>query len=100
MPKASPIMNRKLATILALQAFIIIMLFWMLVFYGKDEYEAFVQGEIEEEIETPSRVSTEQGMTIVTLPQAAQEQSGITTARLDESRHASALSTYGTVINI
>lgn len=93
-------MNRKLATIIALQAFIIIMLFWMLVFYGKDEYEAFVQGEIEEEIETPSRISTEQGMTIVILPQATQEQSGITTARLNTSRHASALSTYGTVINI
>jgi hypothetical protein len=93
-------MNRKLATIIALQAFIIIMLFWMLVFYGRDEYEAFVQGEIEEEIETPSRVSNEQGMSVVTLPQAAQEQSGITTARLEENHHTSALSTYGAVVNI
>lgn len=93
-------MNRKLATIIALEAFLIVMLFGMLVFYGRDEYENYVQGEIEEEIETPDRVANEQGMTVVTLPLPAQEQSGITTTRLGDSRHVSALSTYGTVVNI
>lgn len=93
-------MNRKLATIIALETFLIVVLFWTLVFYGKDEYEAYVQNEIEEEIETPNRIISEQGMTIVTLPQAAQEQSGIATVKLTESRHISALSTYGTVVNI
>ncbi len=93
-------MNRRLATIIALQAFLIVVLFWVLVFYGKDEYEAYVQGEIEEEIETPNRISTEQGVTIVTLPQAAQEQSGITTLQLENSQFLDTLSTYGTVVNI
>jgi multidrug efflux pump subunit AcrA (membrane-fusion protein) len=93
-------MNRKLATIIALEAFLIVVLFWVLVFYGKDEYEAYVQGEIEEEIETPNRISTSEGMTIVTLPKAAQEQSGIETLRLESSKHLNTLSTYGTVVNI
>lgn len=93
-------MNRRLTIIIALQAFLIVMLFWMLIFYGKDEYESYVQGEIEEEIETPNRVSTEAGVTLVTLAQAAQEQSGIATLKLSNSRHVAALSTYGTVINI
>lgn len=93
-------MNRKLATIIALQAFLIVMLFWMLVFYGRDEYEAFVQGEIEEEIETPERIDSEHGVTYIVLEQAAQEQSGIATIKLEASQHASALSTYGSVINI
>ena len=33
-------MNRKVATIIGLQAFLIIVMFWVLVFYGKDEDEA------------------------------------------------------------
>jgi multidrug efflux system membrane fusion protein len=93
-------MNRKLAAIIALQAFLIVVLFWVLVFYGKDEYEAYVQGEIEEEIETPNRISTSEGITIVTLPQAAQEQSGIETLQLGSHQYLNTLSTYGTVVNI
>lgn len=93
-------MNRKLATIIALEALLIVVLFWVLVFYGKDEYEAYVQGEIEEEIETPDRISTEQGITIVTLPLAAQVQSGITTLQLQNSQFLNTLSTYGTVVSI
>lgn len=93
-------MNRKLAIIIALEALLIVVLFWVLIFYGKDEYEAYVQGEIEEEIETPNRISTTEGVTVVTLPQAAQEQSGITTLVLPASQHVQTLSTYGTVVNI
>ena len=79
-------MNRKIALIIALQAFLIIMLAWMLVFYGKDEYEAFTQGE-EEEIETPSHVSMEAGSTIVTLSPATQKQSDIQTTPLKAGTH-------------
>ena len=44
-------MNRKATIIIALQAFIIVILFWFLVFYGKDEYEA-ASSEGEEGIDT------------------------------------------------
>lgn len=94
-------MNRKTTIIIALQAFLIVMLFWVLVYYGKDEYEAYIQGEeIEEEVDTRNRVSFEQGVPIVTLPAAAREQSGIVTVKLAASERTSTLRTYGTVIGI
>ena len=45
-------MNRKLAIIIGLQAFLIVMLFWVLVFYGKDEYEASTHRS-DDKIEAP-----------------------------------------------
>ena len=74
-------MNRKTAIIIALQTLIIIVLFWVLVFYGKDEYEA-AMGESEEEIATPSHVATENGAPTITLSVESQRQSGITTTAL------------------
>ena len=92
-------MNRKIALIVALQAFLIIVLAWMLVFYGKDEYEAYTQGA-EEEIETPSLVSTEAGSTIVTVSPATQKQSDIRTSPLKAASHQDAFYSYGSVIGI
>lgn len=92
-------MNRKTAIIIALQAFLIIMLFWMLVFYGKDEYEAYTT-ESEEEIETPSLVSTELGATVVTLSPQTQAQSDIRTTALQAGKHQETLATFGSVVAI
>lgn len=92
-------MNRKIAIIIALQAFLIIMLFWMLVFYGKDEYEALTS-ESEEEIETPSLVSTSLGATVVTLSEETQAQSGISTTALQAGQQQSALASFGSVVSI
>jgi hypothetical protein len=92
-------MNRKTAVIIALQAFLIIMLFWMLVFYGKDEYEAYTS-ETEEEIETPSLVSTDNGVTVVTLSEGSQKQSDIRTTPLPAGRHQNTLASFGTVVAI
>ncbi len=92
-------MNRKLTTIIGLQAFLIVVLFWVLVFYGKDEFEAMSQ-QTEEEIETPNRVVTEQGMTVINISAATQQQSEITTSLLKASKHQSSVSSYGTVVSI
>jgi hypothetical protein len=92
-------MNRKLAIIIGLQAFLIVMLFWVLVFYGKDEYEALTQ-EAEEEIETPSRVTNQHGLTIIALNEAAQKQSEIKTSKLKASTHQANVSSYGNVVGI
>ena len=92
-------MNRKIAVIVALQAFLIIMLFWMLVFYGKDEYEAYTS-DAEEEIETPSLVSTNAGATIVTLSAQTQAQSDIRTTPLQAGKHRNTLASFGTVVAI
>ncbi len=92
-------MNRKLAIVLGLQAFLIVVLFWMLVFYGKDEFESMTQ-QAEEEIDTPSRVASEKGVTIINISSATQEQSEITTSSLKSSKHQSSINSYGSVVSI
>lgn len=93
-------MNRKLATIIGLQAFLIIFLFWVLVFYGKDEYEALTQSA-EEEIATPTRLTTEQDRVIITLSPAVQAQSDIKTTPVKaSSNNFEATRNYGTVVAI
>lgn len=92
-------MNRKIAIIIALQALLIIILFWVLVFYGKDEYEAYPR-EQGEEIESPTRVATERGSTIVTLTPETQLQSGISTTALKAGTYQNTLASYGAVVSI
>lgn len=92
-------MNRKLATIIGLQAFLIVVLFWVLVFYGKDEYEASSQ-ESEDSIEAPNRVNTKAGSTVITVSTATQAQSEIKTTALRANTHQASLSSYGNVIGI
>ena len=92
-------MNRKLATIIGLQAFLIVMLFWVLVFYGKDEYEASTHRS-DDKIEAPSRVTSKQGLAIITVNSAAQALSGIQTNALNASTHQGGISSYGNVIGI
>ena len=92
-------MNRKLATIIGLQAFLIVMLFWVLVFYGKDEYEASTHAS-DDKIDAPNRVSSKQGSTVITVNSAAQTQSGIQTNTLKASTYQGGISSYGNVIGI
>jgi hypothetical protein len=92
-------MNRKLAIIIGLQALLIIMLFWLMVFYGKDEYETLSQDSTEE-IDAPNRVTTEAGVTIISVNMAAQKQSEIKTSALKASSHTKSISSYGNVLSI
>jgi hypothetical protein len=92
-------MNKKIITILALQTLIIVMLFWMLVFYGKDEYEAGKE-ENEEVISTPSHITIENGATAITLSPASQKLSGIATTALQASSHQAQIQSLGTVIGL
>lgn len=92
-------MNRKLATIIGLQALLIVMLFWVLVFYGKDEYEALNQEE-EEQITSENRVENKQGATVITVSKSTQAQSDINTSALKASTHQIGISNYGNVLAI
>jgi membrane fusion protein, multidrug efflux system len=92
-------MNRKLAIIIGLQAFLIVMLFWVLVFYGKDEYEALNQDNTEQ-IETPNHVTSKQGVAIVTVSTETQNQSDIKTNALKASSYHGGINSYGDVIGI
>ena len=92
-------MNRKAALIIGLQAFLIIVLFWVLVFYGKDEYDSYNQAQ-GEDVATPNRVSQSKGATVVALSKDAQKQSDIQTVSLDGSQHQKTLNALGNVISI
>lgn len=93
-------MNRKLTiTIISIQAFLIVVLFWVLVFYGKDEFEAITQ-HTEEEIETPNRVANESGITMISISEAVQKQSEITSTPLKSGEHQSTMSSYGSIVSI
>ena len=92
-------MNKKLSLIIALQALLIIVLFWVLIFYSKDEYEVY-QNHHEDEIASPNRVAEIDGMSIVSLSAATQQNSGITTAKVVNSTFEGKLKSTGTVIAI
>jgi hypothetical protein len=93
-------MNRKALIIIGLQTVIIVVLFWVLVFYGKDEYEAYTQEETEEEIASESRVATENSATVINLSAEARKQSGIATTRLQAADYRGTLAAYGSVLSI
>ena len=92
-------MHKKLSWIIALQAILIIVLFWVLVFYGKDEYETY-QNEQEEEIESLSRVSTSEGINIVSLSPATQQNSGIQTIKINSASFQGEIKSFGNVVSI
>lgn len=92
-------MNKKTAIIIGLQAFLIVLLFWMLVFYGKDEFEDF-RTEQEEEIESIDRVTEKEGISIVSLSPAVQKNSGISTASVTPMAYLGEIKSFGTVMPI
>jgi len=91
--------NKKALIIIALQTIIIVVLFWVLVFYGKDEYEA-ATNSTDEVIASPSHIAVDNGATTVTLSPQAQQQSGIATTTLQAASHQAAASSFGSVVGI
>ena len=88
-------MSKKIISIIIVQALLIIGLFWVLIFYAKDEYETY-QSSHDDEIKVVNRVSDSAGINIVSLPLATQQNSGIQTARvLTANSNAAALKSYG-----
>jgi len=96
-------MSRKAMMIIGIQAFLIIVLFWLLVFYGKDEYEE-LGAELDEEVETRSLVaeheSNDAGVATLVLPVALQKQSGLQFTRLQATTHQASSAAFGTVESI
>ena len=92
-------MNKKLSLIICLQALLIIALFWVLIFYSKDEYETY-QNSHEDEIASPNHIAEKNGINTVSLSLATQQNSGITTAKVLRSAFAGKLKSTGSVIAI
>ena len=93
------IMTKKSLWIIAIQTLVIIALFWVLVFYGRDEYEA-LQAADEEAVETLSRVIEQSGLQMVQLNLAAQKNSGISVQPLSAYTYQGSIKALGTVISI
>ena len=92
-------MTKKTTLIIALQAILIIALFWVLIFLGKDEFETY-QNEQEEEIESLNRVSTTEGINIVSLSPATQQNSGIQTIKISSATFQGDIKSFGNVVSI
>ena len=96
-------MNKKAFIILGIQAFIMVILFWLLVFYGKDEYE---EASLDKDgnIESASLVVTgkeaKDGAATIRLTPASQLQTGIAIAKLEAASHQSDVNAYGSVLNL
>jgi hypothetical protein len=99
MQKGKMMINKKATVVIGLQALLIVILFWMLVFYGKDEYENY-RTEQEEEIESLDRVTEKDGISIVSLSPAVQKNSGISTAKVDTIAYQDEIKSFGTVVPI
>ena len=92
-------MNKKLTLIIVIQALLIIALFWVLIFYAKDEFETY-QSEQEEEIESPSHITESAGVNIVSLSPATQQNSGISTAKVSAASYKGEIKSFGNVVSI
>ena len=92
-------MTKKLSLLIGVQALFIIALFWVLIFFAKDEYEAY-QNSHEDEIVTPNHISEKDGINMVSLSAATQQNSGITTAKLVSSGFAGKAKSLGSVVAI
>ena len=92
-------MTKKTTLIIVLQALLIVALFWVLVFYSKDEFETY-QDEQEEEIESLNRVRTAEGINIVSLSTATQQNSGIQTIKINSATFQGNIKSFGNVVSI
>jgi hypothetical protein len=92
-------MNKKLKLIIIIQALLIVVLIWVLIFYGKDEYEAY-QAELDKDIPNPSHVVVKQGINIFTLTPEIQNNSGIIAAKMHTTVFKGMQKSTGNVISI
>ncbi len=92
-------MNKKLTLIIVIQALFIIALFWVLVFYSKDEFESY-QNSQDEAIESPSRITESAGINIVSLSPETQQNSGIKTEKVATASYQGELKSFGNVVSI
>ena len=92
-------MNKKLTILILIQALIIVVLFWGLIYYAQDEYESY-QSEQEEEIEGPSRVTEDNNLNTIHLTAETQKNSGINTSKVKASSYQGKIKSFGSVVAI
>lgn len=92
-------MNKKALWIIGAQVIVIISLIWAVVLVGRDEYES-LRDEDEEEIEGPVRVIEQDGLQVVKLNLATQQNSGINVEPLRAYDYHGNIKVLGSVVSI
>ncbi|MDP8567117.1 hypothetical protein [Methylophilus aquaticus] len=92
-------MSKKALWIIGAQTVLIISLFWIVIFYGKDEYES-LQASDDEDISGFSHIVQQNGLQMVQLSQAAQNNSGISVHPLQAYAYHGNIKALGTVVSI
>ncbi|SDK31111.1 Multidrug efflux pump subunit AcrA (membrane-fusion protein) [Methylophilus rhizosphaerae] len=92
-------MNKKALWIIGAQLVIIVGLIWAIVLLGQDEYES-AQGDNDDEVEGPVRVIEQNGLQLVQLNLATQQNSGIHVQPLKAYDYQGNIKVLGTVISI
>ncbi|MFM9836566.1 MAG: hypothetical protein ACKVOA_10750 [Methylophilaceae bacterium] len=92
-------MNKKLTQIIILQTLLILGLFWVLIFYGKDEYEAY-QAQLNTEVVSPNHIQEKLGISVITLSPEIQKNSGISSEKVSAITYSSTQKSVGNVVAI
>jgi hypothetical protein len=92
-------MNKKALWIIGAQIAFIIVLIWVVVLVGRDEYET-MQDDREEEIEGPAHVVEQNGLQVVKLNLATQQNSGISVQALQGYDYHGNIKVLGSVVSI
>ena len=92
-------MNRKATMVIAIQAILIILLFWFMVYFAKDEFET-ASGNGAEDGSTSllsSNSAKDKGAATLLLSKASQQQSGIKTIALSSTQHQASTASFASV---
>ena len=94
-------MNRKATMVIAIQAILIILLFWFMVYFAKDEFETASSNGTEDGINSTSLLSSnsaeDKGAPTLLLSKASQQQSGIKTIALSSTQHQASTASFASV---
>jgi len=94
-------MNRKATMVIAIQAILIILLFWFMVYFAKDEFETASSNGAEDGINSTSLLSSnsakDKGAATLLLSKASQQQSGIKTIALSSTQHQASTASFASV---
>jgi hypothetical protein len=94
-------MNRKATMVIAIQAILIILLFWFMVYFAKDEFETASSNGTEDVINSTSLLSSnsaeDKGAPTLLLSKASQQQSGIKTIALSSTQHQASTASFASV---
>ena len=92
-------MKNKLNALLIVQVLLILMLLWLLIYFGRDEFNNSKDNNRASSISQPLLKSVN-GVNFITLSAEIQSNSGIKTIPIQSSVYKKNLTNYATVLNI